>query len=147
MSCLENWSDSASYFAFWGVEPDSCGDADDIVTRYLKRASGVINMAIQAQGACSCVFTDATNAYLGQLAVVLAVIYHVQPCARPVLTVEQQRMYLDQATNEIAMIRKGEIELCVGETGADFPAIGWAEQSLTDMNAARIIVNASQRLP
>ena len=147
MACLTSWASFQDYVSFWGSEPDSCGEAEDIVNRYLKRASGVINMAIQAQGACSCVFTDATNAYLGQLAVVLAVIYHVQPCARPVLTVEQQRMYLDQATNEIAMIRKGEIELCEGETGADFPSLGWAEQSLTDWNAARIIVNQSQRTP
>jgi len=58
---------------------------------------------------------------------------------------ERKGALLDWMSQQLLNIRTGAIELCHGHTGSDFPAIGWAEQSLTDFNAANIIVNAGMR--
>jgi len=144
VSCDEYYATSQEYLDFWCVEIHDADEADQ-VENYLRRAASSINMARQAQGACDCTLTTASQQYLRDLSIVLAVIYHKCPCARPSLSAEDQRMYMDQVSLELSMIRRGEIELCAGETGIDFPAIGWAEQSLTDFNAANIIVNAGMR--
>ena len=61
------------------------------------------------------------------------------------VTDERKGALLDWMSQQLLMIRRGEIELCHGATGADFPAIGWAEQSLTDFATAQIIVNYERR--
>ena len=50
-------------------------------------------------------------------------------------------MYLDQAVEELRQIRTGELELCQGHTGSDFPAVGWAQQGWTPEVTAAIIYN------
>ena len=144
MSCPDAYTTPQRYLDFWCVEIQDTDEADQ-VENYLRRAAGTINMARQAQGACDCVLSTASTQYLEDLSIVLAVVYHKCPCARPNLTQAEVQMYLDQASQELRMIRTGELELCQGETGSDFPAIGWAEQSLTDFATANIIVNAARR--
>ena len=138
MSCQELWAAPSQYAAFWCVEIGGC-DEEATVKNYLRRASSSINMAIKAQGACDCTMSSESIAYLRDLAIVLAVVYHSCPCARPHLSDAQLALYSRQASDELSMIRKGEIELCAGQTGSDFPAIGWASQSWTPFNAARLI--------
>ncbi len=144
MACPEYWADPEDYTAFWCVNI-TCADEESQVKNYLRRASSTINMMIQAQGACSCDFPSTSLDYLRDLSIVLAVVYHKCPCARPKLNQEELQMYLTQASEELRMIRTGEIELCNGETGTDFPALGWAEQTLTDFSTASIWVNNALR--
>jgi hypothetical protein len=144
MTCPEYYTSPERYTDFWCVEIADTDEADQ-VKNYLRRATSTINMARQAQGACDCVLSTASTQYLEDLSIVLAVVYHKCPCARPSLTQAETQMYLDQVSNELRMIRTGEMELCAGHTGSDFPAIGWAEQSLTDFATANIIVNAARR--
>jgi hypothetical protein len=54
-------------------------------------------------------------------------------------------MWLEWITSQLEMIRQGKLDLCAGETGEDWPAMGWAEQSHTDFVSARIIVNDMMR--
>lgn len=140
MSCEEYWSSPESYCDFWCVEIRGTDEADQ-VKNYLRRASSTINMAMQASGMCDCTLTSASIQYLRDLSIVLAVIYHACPCARPKLTIEEKQMYLQQVTEELRQIRTGELELCQGHTGSDFPAIGWAQQGWTDWATAEIIYN------
>lgn len=140
MSCQEYWSTPEDYLDFWCVSISDCEEADQ-VKNYLRRASSTINMAMQASGMCDCTLTSASTQYLRDLSIVLAVVYHACPCARPKLTVEEKRMYLEQAREELRQIRTGEIELCDGATGADFPAVGWAQQGWTGWATAEIIYN------
>ena len=139
MSCQEAWAEPSEYAEFWCTQISGC-DEEATVKNYLRRASSNINMALQAQGACNCTLSDVSVAYLRDLAIVLAVVYHSCPCARPKLSDAQLALYSRQASDELSMIRKGEIELCEGQTGSDFPAIGWASQSWTSFNAAQLIV-------
>lgn len=140
MSCEEYWSSPEEYCDFWCVEISGVDEADQ-VKNYLRRASSTINMALQASGACDCTFSTAAVQYLRDLSIVLAVVYHACPCARPKLTVEEKQMYLGQVTEELRQIRTGEMELCDGETGSDFPALGAAQQGWTDWATAEIIYN------
>jgi hypothetical protein len=144
MACLEYWASPEEYCDFFCVEIHG-EDEPDQVKNYLRRAASTINMAMQASGACDCTLSAVSTAYLRDLSIVLAVVYHNCTCARPNLSVEEKRLYLEQVQEELRLIRTGEHELCDGATGADFPALGWAEQSLTDHAAARIIYNAGLR--
>jgi hypothetical protein len=38
-------------------------------------------------------------------------------------------------------IRQSKLELCTGETGSEYPALGIAEHSTTEFEAAQIIYN------
>ena len=140
MACLEFYSTPESYGDFWCV-PITTADEADQVKNYLRRASSTINMAMQASGACDCTLTTASVQYLQDLSIVLAVVYHNCTCARPKLTAEDKRLYLEQVTEELRQIRTGELELCSGATASDFPSIGWAQQGWTDWAIAEIIYN------
>ena len=144
MSCLEMYASPEEYADFWCISPNDCDELDQ-VKNYLRRAASTINMARQAQGACDCTLSSVSSDYLRDLSIVLAVVYHKCPCARPNLTTDEMRMYLEQASGELSMIRTGELELCQGETGSDFPALGWAEQTVTEFATAEIIINYAAR--
>jgi len=140
MACQEYWASAEEYTDFWCVQITGVDEADQ-VKNYLRRAASTINMAMQASGACDCTLTAASVQYLRDLSIVLAVVYHNCTCARPKLTAEDKRLYLEQVTEELRQIRTGELELCSGATGADFPSIGWAQQGWTDWATAEIIFN------
>ena len=140
MSCQEYWATAEEYTDFWCVEIVDVNEADQ-VKNYLRRASSTINMAMQASGACDCTLTSASTQFLRDLSIVLAVVYHACPCARPNIGIDDKRLYMEQAMEQLRQIRVGEIELCQGETGTDFPSLGWAQQGWTPWSTAEIIYN------
>jgi len=144
MACLDYYSTAEEYADFWCITPSGCDELDQ-VKNYLRRAASTINMARQAQGACDCSLSTVSLDYLRDLSIVLAVVYHKCPCARPNLTSDEMRMYLEQVSSELSMIRTGQLELCAGATGSDFPSVGWAEQGLTEFSVAEIIINYTAR--
>jgi hypothetical protein len=144
MACEDYYATPEEYIDFWCVEIHGTDEADQ-VKNYLRRAASTINMSRQAQGACDCTLSNSAVGYLRDLSIVIAVVYHNCPCAKPNLSDAQLAAYIEQTSAELLAIREGTIELCDGETGSDFPAIGWAEQSLTDFATAEIIYNAEQR--
>jgi len=144
MACLEYYATAEDYLDFWCVQVSGCEEADQ-VKNYLRRAASQINMMLQAQGACDCTLSDVALGYLKDLSIVLAVVYHKCPCARPKLSQEEVQMYLTQASEELRLIRTGEMELCDGQTGSDFPSLGWAEQTLTDFSTANVQINYTLR--
>ena len=140
MSCDEYYASPSEYLDFWCVEIGGANEEDQ-VKNYLRRAASTINMARQAQGACDCTLSTASVQYLRDLSIVLAVVYHKCPCARPNLNESEMGMYIRQVSDELKLIRTGEFELCQGATGSDFPAIDQAERGWTAENAAKIIYN------
>lgn len=115
------------------------------IEHYLNIAASDIHAAMAASGACDCTLADWAAGYLEKLNIIDAAAYYTCPCGQPSMTDERKGALLDWMSQQLLMIRRGEIELCHGATGADFPAIGWAEQSLTDFAAAQIIVNRARR--
>ena len=89
MACDEYYSSPEEYLDFWCVQLNHPDEADQ-VKNYLRRAASTVNMARQAQGACDCTLSTASEQYLRDMTIVLAVIYHKCPCGRPKLTIEEQ---------------------------------------------------------
>ena len=54
---------------------------------------------------------------------------------------ELKGRYLEWCSVQLEAIRKGELDLCQGATGADFPSLGWAQQGWTNWSTAEIIYN------
>jgi len=115
------------------------------IEHYLNIAASDIHAAMAASGACDCVLASWATGYLEKLNIIDAAAYYTCPCGAPSMSDERKGALLDWMSQQLLNIRTGAIELCHGHTGSDFPAIGWAEQSLTDFNAANIIVNAGMR--
>ena len=116
-------------------------DEEAQLNRTLRLAATRINMSRQAQGACDCTLSETSAEYLKYLNCILAIAFYNCKCTNLNVTVEEKKMYLDAAMADLELIRTGKIELCAGETGADFPWTGWAEQGWTEANEAQIVVN------
>lgn len=112
------------------------------IERFLDIAASDIHVALAASGACDCALAGWANEYLKKLNVIDAAIYHKCPCGSAKLTDNERSAFLRWISEQLKALRKGELEVCQGATGADFPAVGWAEQSLTDRNTAQIIWNS-----
>lgn len=143
MGCADSYADANDFGTFFCAPANVEEEAG--LNRILRLAATRINMARQAQGACDCTLSAASVEYLKYLNCILAVAFYNCQCTNLHLTVEHKRMYMDAALADLTAIQTGALELCDGETGTDFPAVGWAEQSLTEFTAARIIVDAAAR--
>ena len=115
------------------------------IEHYLNIAASDIHAAMAASGACDCTLASWATGLLEKLNIIDAAAYYTCSCGAPSMSDERKASLLDWMSQQLLMIRRGEIELCHGATGSDFPAIGWAEQSLTDFATAQIIVNAGMR--
>ena len=115
------------------------------IEHYLNVAASDIHAALAASGACDCTLAGWAAGFLEKLNVIDAAAYYACPCGQPSMSDERKAGLLEWMNVQLRMIRAGELELCHGATGADFPAVGWAEQSLTDFAAAQIIVNRARR--
>lgn len=115
------------------------------IERFLDIAASDIHSALAASGACDCTLASWATEYLKKLNVIDAAILHKCPCGSAKLTDNERSAYLRWISAELKSLRMGNLEVCQGATGADFPAVGWAEQSLTDRNAAGIVWNSFLR--
>lgn len=113
----------------------------------LDMASADVYAAMAASGMCDCTLASWATEYIKKLAVIDAVLLQNCPCVRPKsLSDEMRQAWLSWLSDQLANIRMGKIELCQGATGAEFPALGWAEQTVTIANTVRIIQNRINRL-
>ena len=100
-----------------------------------------IHQAMAAANACSCTLATWASAYLGKLNIIEAQIFYNCSCGNQPLTEEAKAHLQPWVSDQLNLIRTGNIELCSGETGSDFPAIDRAESSGTAFAAAEIIEN------
>jgi hypothetical protein len=117
------------------------------IEHYLDVTAGDIHAARAASGGCECTLASWAHEHLEKLNIIEAGIFHECPCGDPKITDEQRRLYQEFITDQLAQIRDGRIELCEGATGSEFPAIGIAEQTVTEFNQALITMNTWQRSP
>lgn len=115
------------------------------IERFLDIAASDVHGALAATGACNCTLASWALEYLKKLNVIDAAILHHCPCGSAKLTDTERQSFLRWISEQLTLLRTGDLEVCQGATGSDFPAIGWAEQSLTDRNAAQIVYNAMLR--
>lgn len=133
---IHGYADANDFAVYWGVDIDARYEAQ--VNRLLDMASSNIYAALQAAGASSCAMDDWATTYLKNLNVILAAVLYYAPCW-PHLTTDEKRLYMEFANGQLDQIKNGTLELCSGATGKDFPSIDWAEQSVDEFSAAKII--------
>jgi hypothetical protein len=112
-----------------------------MIDMYLDITANDIHAALGAQGMCGCTPAPWALAFLAKLNIIEAAIFYNCPCAKPKISDDMRQSLLAWATNELSNIRMGKIELCAGETGAEFPYTGYAEQGTTEFAKVNIIVN------
>jgi hypothetical protein len=130
------YADANDFAVYWGVDIEDKFEAQ--LNRLLVLAATHIQAALATSGAINCTLASWAVDYLVSLNVVLAGVLYYAPCW-PHLTVEEKRLYLEWANNQLTEIKNGTLELCSGSTGKDFPSIDWAEQSVDEFSAAKII--------
>ena len=118
---------------------------ESAIKRYLDSTAGRIQIALQTVGACDCTFSTAGASFLADLNVRLAGIYHECPCGGPNLNIDEKRLYMEGAAGDLEAIRSGELEVCAGETGTSYPAVGSAAIGWTEFSQAEIIENKMRR--
>jgi hypothetical protein len=121
-------------------------EREAVVNRMLNIAAARIHAARQASGQCDCTLASWASTYLMELNVWIARYVYNCPCSSAkILSNEEKSMYLEAIQADLQAIRESKIELCAGETGADFPVTGWADQGVTEFARARIIANSVLR--
>lgn len=111
------------------------------IETYLAIAASDIHAALAATGACDCSLAAWATEYLRKLNVIDAAVIHACPCGRAMVNEAMKGTWLEWLDRQFELLRTGAIDVCDGATGADFPAIGWAQQSVTEFAAARIILD------
>jgi hypothetical protein len=124
------------------------------IEHYLNVTAGNIFAVLASVGACDCTLASWASSgnqdgadFLGKLNIIEAGAYHTCRCGMPGqrMTPEERTHWLTQSNLQLDAIRTGKIDPCDGATGSAYPSAGWAEQSLTVFNAARIIANRIAR--
>ena len=117
------------------------GDEIATIDSFLDITAADIHAALHAQGMCDCTPASWALEFLKKLNIIEAALFYTCPCQKPGITDAMRQALLAWATNELMNIRMGKIELCAGETGAEFPYVSWAELGTTEFARVNIIVN------
>lgn len=138
-NCTGAYATPEDYNNFWKgfldeADPEVVADLE----RHLEIAASDVHQALAAVGACDCTLADWANTYLIKLNIVDAAVMY-RPLCGPKLNDDQMTAYLTWVNEQFKMIREGEIILCQGETGKNFPAMGIAEIAYTPQGAVNII--------
>lgn len=112
---------------------------------FLDMAAGDVHAARMAADACDCTLRSGAAAYLKKLNVLDAAVWHNCPCDKPNISDSMRAAYLMEVRQMIDDVMTGKVELCQGETGSLFPAVAWAEHSVTEYNYALIVLNNVMR--
>jgi len=115
-----------------------------IMESRLTVVAGNINAALAANGQCDCTMSDWALEYLKKLNIVEASALYGCPCDQPGFTPEVRRDYFRWANDQLKLLYQGVLDVC-GMTGANFPAVGWAEHTTTEFATEQIIINTWKR--
>jgi len=118
-------------------------NAQEIATieLYLDIAAADLHAAMAQSGMCDCSLASWAPGFLQKLNIIDAASYYQCSCGQPNMSDELRGRYLDWCSTQLEAIRTGNLELCSGHTGSDFPSVGWAQQGWTDWATAEIIYN------
>lgn len=140
MACNGSYASVQDYVDFWCLG-EIGSEAETMIRQFLEIAVSDVHAALAATGACDCTLAGWATEYLKKLQVIEAAVIYNCPCGTVNLTDDMKRNWLEWLNGQYKMLRTGEIEVCDGETGADFPSMGWAEQAWTDWNRAQVVYN------
>ena len=144
MACTGRYAEAADYEALLcgGIDLTNAAQVA-MVEAYLDLAASDIHMHLASVGACDCTISAFGLVYLKKLNILDAAVIQQCPCGK--IDKDQKQMWLEWLDRQFTLIRSGEIELCDGYTGSEYPAFGAAERSLTAWSEAEIILHKMQR--
>ena len=145
MACVGRFGDGQTYARFWCMEEPL--EADEIVRieLMLDLASADVHSALAAANACDCTLAGWADTYLTKLTYYEAAALYNCPCGNALDSEERKRQILEWVSEQLALIRNGEVEVCQDETGTTFPAVSWAEHNVNVWQTALIAYNKMLR--
>lgn len=117
------------------------------IQMYLNITAADINAALAATNSCDCTFQDWALPYLAKLNIIEAGAFHTCSCGSPRLDNDMRRNLLEWAGIQLDNLRDGKVIVCAGDSGKEYPAVGWAEINHTIWSEAEIIENYLKRQP
>ena len=120
------------------------GDKIAAIEERLDIMASNVHAELHAIGACDCTLAVWALEFFKKLNILEAGAFERCPCNRTVTRADGIELLAFMQTR-LELIRTGDTEPCAGHTGANWPAAGWAEQTLTEFNVAKIIVNTAER--
>lgn len=117
------------------------------IEEYLDLAASDLHVALASVGACDCVLAPWANKLLAKLNVIEAAVIYNCPCGNPKLDDVTHGRWMTWLDRQMELIMTGQLELCSGYTGANYPAGDSIAQSLTEWTTAEIMYNTMLRSP
>jgi hypothetical protein len=106
----------------------------------LDLAASDVHAALASVGACDCTYPAWAEIYLAKLNIIDAAVIQNCPCGNK-LSDTEKATFLQWLDRQFELIRAGKVEVCDGETGADYPAFGVIQRGLTEFSKAEIAFN------
>ena len=148
MSCQSSYTNAEEIASFFcrgeGYDADT-EPSLEAIERYIIKGAARINASLRMTAQCDCTFTGDAAVFLEELNIIAAALLIFCPDCSRRLTDDQKEFYNGWLSEQLALLRTGEIDLCAGATGIHYPAVGWAEQSVTEFSSARLILDAEAR--
>jgi len=117
------------------------------IEHYLNVAAGDIIIALAASDQCNCnwaswaLSTGSNVGLLAKLNIIDAAAYYQCKCGQPQFSAGERDRYLKWMSSQLEQLRDGDLDICSGATGTNFPAMGWAQQGHSEFQMAQIIWN------
>lgn len=135
------WAEAQDFSDFWCLGYALGAEEQAAIETFLDLVATDIAAALAQSGMCDCTLASWARDYLKKLNIIEAAAFYQCPCANPKLTDDMRGRLIDWTSLQLDAIRTMKVDVCQGATGADYPAIGWAEMGLTEWNEAKIIYN------
>lgn len=117
------------------------------IEHYLNVAAGDIIVALAASDQCNCnwsswaLSSNGTVGLLAKLNIIDAAAYYQCDCGQTRFSPAERDRYLRWMSEQLVQLRDGDLDICQGATGKNWPAMGIAQQAHTEFQAAEIVFN------
>lgn len=144
MACSGAFATAEDYqkvFSCGSLSSDEAAEVDDV----LEVTASRIHAVLAQTGQCDCDMSSWGLEYAKRLNIMEALITGRCRCGLANLSQEERDAIQAQLNLEYGQILSGQLDLCDGATGKDYPAADIIQQSHTPWNAGRIIWNRLMR--
>lgn len=107
---------------------------------YVDMGAARINAALAATAQCDCTFSSWGSKLLEELNMISTALLIYGRCGVG-FTDDQRAFWNTWLGEQLLLIRTGEIDVCQGATGPNFPAYGVATRAITEVQQAILIAN------
>lgn len=107
---------------------------------YIVQGAARINASLSATAQCDCTHAAWASTFLEQLNLIAAALMIDERCG--VGFNSDERSYWEQwLADQLLLLREGNLDVCDGATGPNYPAYGTATRSVTEWTKAQLIIN------